>query len=102
MSEKRRIVEETLESGASVARVAQRHGVNPNVVFHWRREYREGKLAEPGLVPVAVVEEQPVSRPAESRPSPGIRIELPGGAVIHVEGGADPALIEAVVRGLRA
>jgi transposase-like protein len=39
-------VEQTLEPGASVARVAQAHGVNPNVVFHWRREYRDGKLAE--------------------------------------------------------
>jgi len=28
--------------------------LNANVVFHWRREHREGKLAETGLVPVVV------------------------------------------------
>jgi transposase-like protein len=35
--------------------------VNPNVVFHWRRDYRDGKPAEPGLVPVRVTCEQPES-----------------------------------------
>ena len=31
--ERRRVVEETLEAGASVARVALKHGVNANRVF---------------------------------------------------------------------
>ncbi len=102
VAEKRRIVERTLESGASVARVAQAHGVNPNVVFHWRREYRDGKLAEPGLVPVLVSGDEPVSD-APSGGSPAtIRVDLPGGAVVSIEGSADPALVEAIVRSLRA
>jgi transposase len=102
VAEKRRIVEQTLEPGASVARVAQAHGVNPNVVFHWRREYRDGKLAEPGLVPVLVSGDEPVSD-APSGGSPAtIRIDLPGGAVVSIEGSADPALVEAIVRSLRA
>src|SRR5882724_12806782 len=46
LEEKRRIVEETLESGASVARVARRHAVNANQVFYWRKKYREGRLGE--------------------------------------------------------
>jgi transposase len=33
IEEKRRIVEETLAAGASVARVARRHAVNANQVF---------------------------------------------------------------------
>ena len=33
VEERRRIVEETLEPGALVARVAQRYGVNANQVF---------------------------------------------------------------------
>src|SRR5467141_3655918 len=41
VEEKRRIVEETLEAGASVARVARRHAVNANQVFYWRKKYRE-------------------------------------------------------------
>jgi transposase len=43
VGEKRRIVEETLEPGASVARA---HGVNANQVFAWRRQYRQGLLSE--------------------------------------------------------
>src|SRR6266478_5904161 len=46
LEEKRRIVEETLESGASVARVARRHAVNANQVFYWRKKYREGRLGK--------------------------------------------------------
>jgi transposase len=46
VEEKRRIVEETLEAGASVARVARRHAVNANQVFYWRKKYREGRLGK--------------------------------------------------------
>jgi transposase len=44
-SEKRRIVEETLAPGASVALVARAHGVNANQVFQWRRLYHSGLLS---------------------------------------------------------
>ena len=40
------IVEETLEPGASVARVARQHAVNANQVFYWRKKYREGRLGK--------------------------------------------------------
>src|SRR5215831_9142837 len=43
-AERRAIVEETLVPGASVARVARRHDVNANQVFHWRKLYHEGRL----------------------------------------------------------
>ena len=35
--ERRRIVEESLVPGASVAVIARTHGVNANQVFHWRK-----------------------------------------------------------------
>jgi transposase len=57
VEEKRRIVEETLEAGASVARVARQHGVNANQVFYWRKRYREGGLGKSrssNLLPVTV------------------------------------------------
>jgi transposase-like protein len=44
VEEKRRMVEQTLEPGASVAQVAQANGVNPNLLFLWRRQHREGRL----------------------------------------------------------
>ena len=46
IAEKRRIVEETLVAGASVARVARANGVNVNQVFDWRRLYLAGRLGE--------------------------------------------------------
>ena len=55
VEEKCRIVEESLEAGASVARVAQRHAINANQVFAWRKRYREGRLGESSkLLPVTV------------------------------------------------
>ena len=36
--EKRRIVEESLQDGASIAEVARRHELNANLLFTWRRK----------------------------------------------------------------
>lgn len=36
--EKRRIVEESLQEGASIAKVARRHELNANLLFTWRRK----------------------------------------------------------------
>jgi transposase len=66
IAEKRRIVEETLVPGASVARVARAHGVNANQVFGWRRPYLAGRLGEPKagvkLLPVRVSESKSARR----------------------------------------
>jgi transposase len=51
VEEKRRIVEETLEAGASVARVALRNAVNANQVFYWRKKYRHGFAARGKFYP---------------------------------------------------
>jgi transposase len=44
---KQQVVKETLEPGASVSIVARRHDMNANVIFEWRRLYRQGKLVLP-------------------------------------------------------
>lgn len=44
-----KVIRETLEPGMSVSIVARRHDINANVVFGWRKQYREGKLELPGL-----------------------------------------------------
>ncbi len=43
---KRRIVEETFVPGASVSIVARRHNLNANLLFNWRRKYRQGELVD--------------------------------------------------------
>ena len=39
--EKLAIVRESLAPGASAARVARRHQVSPNVLYYWRKVYRD-------------------------------------------------------------
>jgi len=111
IAEKRRIVEETLVEGASVARVARAHGVNANQVFGWRRLYLAGRLGDPTpgmkLLPVRVSESVPASLPMERssidfaklQPST-IHIELRQ-AQVRIEGSADPALVRVLLECLR-
>ena len=94
-AEKRLIVEQALEPGASVARVARAHGLNANVVFNWRRLYREGKFAtEPAqamkLLPVSIAEHEVVEREPEEvigRSYGSIHIELVSVWSSHLAGG---------------
>lgn len=44
VEERRRIVEETLLPGVSVAEIARAHGINANQVFGWRKLYQAGLL----------------------------------------------------------
>lgn len=107
--ERRQVVEETLEAGASVARVALKHGVNANQVFQWRRLYRDGKLGVTHegamkLLPVSVADDEELAKPAPteaaSSSSGAIHIELPGEIRISLEGAVDPAVVRAVLMSL--
>jgi transposase len=112
IAEKRRIVEETLVEGASVARVARAHGINANQVFGWRRLYLAGRFGErkPGmkLLPVRVSESQAAAVAIElpltdaARPQGGtIHVEFRQ-AQVRIEGSADPALVRLLLECLRA
>jgi transposase-like protein len=59
VEERRRIVEETLVPGVSVATVARAHGVNDNQVFGWRKLYQTG-LLEPKILPSSQAQQSPV------------------------------------------
>jgi transposase len=107
VEEKRRIVEETLAPGVSVAQVARLHGVNSNQVFQWRRQYQSGDLtlpstAVPKLLPVMIsdaAEEVPDEASPQGRAA-SIHIEFPGRALVSIEAGVDPALVAAVIERL--
>jgi transposase len=113
IAEKRRIVEQTLAEGASVARIARAHGVNANQLFGWRRLYLSGRLGEQKtamkLLPVRVSESlAPVMthssgeasssiEVAKPKPIPGtIHIKLRQ-AQVRIEGFADPGLVRALL-----
>ena len=113
IAEKRRIVEETLTEGASVARIARAHGVNANQVFGWRRLYLSGRLGEQKptmkLLPVRVSESlPPVTTPASNKASTSIEVSDPKpitGTVhiklrrarLRIEGCADPELVRVLL-----
>ena len=124
VSEKARIVAETLIDGASVSEVARRWQVCPQQVFTWRREARAGHLVLPseaavpagelGFVPI--VAETPPPLPvtvgedavgptakciAKAASTPIIEIKL-AGMVVRVAAGTDCALLTEVLRAVRA
>jgi len=109
--ERRRIVEETLVSGVSVAVVARRHGINANQVFQWRTLYRAGLLnsleqADAGqrMLPGHVVVEAPApvaalgqGDAALAHGSSGV-IELTlARAQVRIAGHADTAMLRVVL-----
>ncbi len=117
IEEKRRIVELSLEPGASVARIAQAEGVNASQIFQWRRAYRSGSLIprsewSTALLPVVIREreenvpeaeepEEPAS-PQEAATGGGvINIEFPGRTLVSIECGASPEVVRAIVESLR-
>jgi transposase len=110
VAEKRRIVELTLEPGASVALVARANGVNANQVFKWRRALEMGELTDPAaastaLLPVTLSASAIEMREASAKEAPtaggAIHIEFPGRATISVECGADAAVLRSILETLR-
>jgi len=107
VEEKRRIVEQTLAAGGSVARVARAHGVNANQVFQWRSQYRRGLLGSGNteavsLLPVRVTEAS-AREAARSSGEPRhrtalgmIQVELPKGQV-RITGRIDTESLRAVI-----
>ena len=57
--EKRRIVEESLIAGASIAEVARRHDLNANQLFTWRRQLGVQPTAPHELAPILPVTIEP-------------------------------------------
>lgn len=106
VSEKLKIVQESLQPGVSVAEVARANGVNANQVFTWRRAFERGELSESSvaLIPVTVSHSEDAGQEPEavSPPAGGaIHIEFPGRAVISVERGADAVLLRSILESLR-
>lgn len=117
--EKRRIVEETLVRGASVAVVARKHEVNANLVFGWRKLYQQGLLeTEPQvaavpLLPIQLAEDSLSNQRAtvraarnDAKPScstwdqGGIEIELISGERVRVHGEAARELLKQLIDAL--
>jgi transposase len=114
VNEKRGIVEATLSSTRSLASLAREHGVNANQLFSWRKLYRAGLLCEDPfterprsvqLLPISVTNEPLAAEPEQIKtlvPHLTMNIEIPGRALVSVEGAIDATFIRTVLEGLRA
>jgi transposase len=80
ISEKQQLVAESVSCGLSVAELARRHDVHPNLLHAWRRQAKDGalsRLSEGGacLVPVKLAEQSAAPGPAKDAAS-GAAIEV--------------------------
>lgn len=118
--ERLRIVAETMESGATLAEVARRHGVGRSLLQNWRRRLRSGTLpgaeAEvvsvsrelppaPRVAPRQLAQEPFVRVAVQAPPTCGThhgdaacaRIVLSSGVALEIAMGADPIWVAQLV-----
>ena len=107
--EKQAMLAESFAPGASVAQVAQRYGVNANLLFTWRRQRAANAPAESRnlleLAPVTVVADHtaPEARDGDgdgARSAGRMEIVLAGGERIIVSVDVDAAALGRVIRAL--
>jgi transposase len=115
---KRRLAQAACAPGISVAKLAQEHRINANMLFKWRRQYRAGKFGAidqevaaveptpPSAAPfqlLPVIESVvPVLADADDRQGrrlDGIEVVFPV-ATVRVGRAADPALLRTVLDSL--
>jgi transposase len=108
---KRQLAAAACEAGVSVSKLSMANGVNANMVFKWRREYRAGLLddmpdARTTLLPVVLAEASPMAAPtaatarAPATASIGVEIIF-ADAVVRVHEGVDAALLRTIFQSLR-
>jgi transposase len=100
--ERLRIVRETLEPGAAVQTVADRHGVSTGQLYTWRKQMLATAMA--GFAPVEVVPDPPQqvlpappAAPAAVEVAGSMEIVLPTGASVRVTGAVDAVTLRMVL-----
>jgi transposase len=109
---KRRLAAAACEAGVSVSKLSMANGVNANMLFKWRREFRAGLLehipeAGTTLLPVVLAEAPSVMAPVTASPtsspaaaSSAIEVMFVD-AVVRVHAGVDAALLRTIFQSLR-
>ncbi len=103
LEEKRRIVDESLEDGASIAEVARQHDLNTNQLFTWRRQFGVDLDAPQDLAPILPVTITPdvVTDHCAPGPTGQMEIVLAEGDRILVWADVETAALSRVVKALR-
>ena len=113
---KARLVELSLQPGASASAIAREHGINANLLFTWRREFRRAETSAGNtdcavLLPVKIspaAEVMTVAASIEPTPPPSrpssrsgvIEMEF-AGAQLRLRGAVDEDSLCSVLRALR-
>lgn len=117
VEEKIRLLEATMQPGASVAAVADRHGVSRSLLFYWRKQAKAGLM--PGVTPLASLEALvfapvivAVEALARQKPSPKpprktapradrtVEVSLSNGRVLKADEDIAPERLSALVAAL--
>ena len=98
-ADKLRIVEESFSAPRLASATARRHGISNQLLFAWRKAYRDGRLGDiPGFVPAMIVPEQP-----EKGTGTGCRrieIVMANGRRVIVDCDVDVETLVRIMRGL--
>jgi transposase len=107
-AERRDIVLASFAAGASLAGVAREYGINANLLWNWRRKFKQAGETLPArsasiavdFVPVGTVVEAVTSSSCKSDGL--IEVNLPGGARITVDATVDQQALARVLCALKA
>lgn len=101
---KRQLAALACAPNVSVSKLAAKHGINANMVFKWRRQYRAGGFGVPGPGPrTTPVTLMPVLTPAMSERQPSVRQSDPvievviDDVTLRLRGGVDPITLSTVL-----
>ncbi|MGD9715307.1 MAG: transposase [Thermomicrobiales bacterium] len=102
LEEKRRIVDESLEDGSSIAEVARRHDLNANQLFTWRRQFGVEPDESHDLAPILPVTIAPEAETDGSIPGSAGQMEivLAGGDRVLVWDDVDTGALTRVLKAL--
>ena len=100
--DKRRIVDESLAGGASIAEVARRHDLNANQVFTWRRQIGGEPVAPKELTPIlpVTIVAEPAAEESDPASSGQMEIVLAEGDRIIVWADVGTAALTRVLKAL--
>jgi transposase len=102
-AEKLRIVEESFSGPRLVSATARHHGISQQLLFSWRKAYREGRLGGcqvDGFVPARIVSEVQ-STTERAAPATGtLEVVTANGRRVIVDHNVDVTVLLRIMRGL--
>ena len=105
--DKLRVLAEAAQPGARTSEVARRHDISRGLLWYWRRQLRQGRLAvadprEPVFLPLQVSDAAPPGPVAPvAATDPRIEIALPDGTLVRVGADVDAVALRRVLSVLR-